>query len=196
MEGLNVETHIHNNDLQVDKQTLENIYKSTTIPEKIFSSRKYIVKKDDDYNIYYHTTYQSIEDIDKSDTQYRLDLLRTFNIDFHNLLKYDKYDSTKSEDRAKTDEVNDELDLYKLDLFELIDERVESIYTIFQDDNEQFKKILELSANRMFTYDKLTGFMLLFSYQTFHLIHKTIQFYLEYKGYSKPILDEIEKLVT
>lgn len=167
------------------------------VPMKINVTKLKMLKKEHPYNMFYHTKYQTIQDEIASDTQYRRDMLNVFNVDISTHLGYEIHDTKnkahRTSEEAKKDIINDEFDLYKLDLFEVITKNVESIYDIFTTTNKTWDTILEISAARMFTTDRLTGFMILFSYQTFHLVHKLIQYYIEFGEYNQPILDAIQR---
>jgi len=131
-----------------------------------------------DYNYDYKVIYKNIQDEYESDTQYRRDILNVFNVNFNENINYNKFDSLQEkEKKGKQDDINDELNLYKLDLFDIITERAIHLFTKLPKDNNELNEICILSANRLFSNDLETGFIMLFSYETFDIIHKLLNEY-------------------
>lgn len=130
------------------------------------------------YKYEYKVIYNNINDEDLSDTQYRRDILNVFNVNFNENINYNKYDSLgKYEKNDKQDDINDELNLYKIDLFDIITERAIYLFTTLPKDVDELNQICILSANRLFSNDLETGFIMLFSYETFYIIHLLLNDY-------------------
>lgn len=109
-----------------------------------------------DYNITYH-----LFDHDKSDTQYRKELLDVF------YLTVNEFDS--------------------------INNKIDNLFQLIPKNNKKMNDILDKLSSKFFSEDKDFGFMILFSYDTFHIIHRLLQNFLKTNELNNEILQELEK---
>jgi len=90
-------------------------------------------------------TYQLIEDLDDSETLFRIQLLQAFTPDYFNNEKKESLD----------------------DIFNTIDIRTAELYNIYGT-NETIKKLMDKYTN---DNDDNIKFLLCFSYSSFHIMH-------------------------
>ena len=114
------------------------------------------------YNTEFLCTYKLHEN-EISDYYYKIQLMATFNMS--------SYDET------------------------MISESVGKIYKRIEEDEDldkdQFNSILLLSASRFFSADKEIGFTLLFSYDTFDLLHRCLIDYFDCGIFKKEHIDKL-----
>jgi len=143
------------------------------------------------YNYDYELTYSQYDDEDLGDTYYRRDILNIFNVDFNNNMTYNYIDCDSDNkgvtDNDKKKELSDE-DLFKLDLFHIIGEKAGQIYEILPKDNELFNSLCIESSGRLFSCDMVTGFMMLFSFQTLEIQHELLQYFFKNGSFNNELL--------
>ena len=119
------------------------------------------------YNTNFKTRYQSIENDDEGDVMYRKDLLEVFFMD-----------------------ENVE--------FDVMTNKMGRVYQHINDDlkcNTKFKKILEKSAARLFSEDLEIGFTLLYSYDSFYLVHELLTGYFIHNEINEGVLEKILNII-
>ena len=86
------------------------------------------------------------------------------------------------------------LDVFDLLIFNLeqINQEIEHIFKCFKD-NSEFVKCMKNKASRMLSTDPIVGFMLCFSFDEFHIIHRIIQEYLSEKTINMQLLKQLDK---
>ena len=130
----------------------------------------------DFYNIDIQTTYQNYFNTDQelSDILYQKEHLAVFNIN-----------------------INDVSNNNMNDTFDLVNNRLDMLYDKLKHvihNNSTFKNIIMKCANKIFSNDLSTGFMLLFSYDTMYLSHRLITEYFKYNKLNEDILNKIYEI--
>lgn len=121
----------------------------------------------DFYNTNFKTRYDSIQDDDEGDVMYRRDLLEVFQV---------------SEDSE----------------FDVMTKNMEKVYQRLDvniKNHPKFKEILTKSAARLFSEDLEIGFTLLYSFDTFYLIHQFLSEYFNTQTINDDILEKILNII-
>lgn len=114
------------------------------------------------YNTGLILKYNTIKDEDLSDTQYRKELAHVFNFDNFNISDFDN-----------------------------LDKCINKLFERLPSNNKELNTVLEKAASTFFTQDKTLGFRLLFSYQTFFLLHQFLIKYLNENTICYELLNRI-----
>lgn len=86
------------------------------------------------------------------------------------------------------------LDVFQIDIncFNQLNDKIDEIYKLLPNDNLKWNQILEKSASKFLSNEKDMGFMILFSYDTFHIVHRLLCDFFQTNHLNDNILQELE----